>query len=930
MTAGNPNGARARLEQLLALATGLGKRLAAAATPLVEQLRQGRLVTRTLALTRSSLGLRLALLVAAGVLFVLGSTTLVVGWRASAALTSQAEEALVASLDVGERLLATYDNTLRDSASRTYDTFLAFLPEDDVTRVEDELHAAGDRQLPALYMGETLLNGNDDPVDRFELATNSVAMILQRHEGEFVRISTNLRDESALRAIGGALPTDHPAHAALSAGEPWSGQVELYGTNYIAYYSPISYFDPSTGASDEIIAAFAVALDYASTLEALKDSLRATELGADGYFMAINTRAGERSGLLELHPELEGQRLQDIEDTDLREAFETLAGGDPDEVLSVQLKSRSGELQPMIARVRDFPAFGWRLVALESRSAAVSSAVGLLGVMVVLAVIALAFLIAGLRFVAQRFVTAPLGEAVAAVEAVADGDLNVSLDTEREDEVGRLYGAMTRMTAQIRSRMEAEREVAQRNLGVRLALEQASVGLMIADNAHTITFANPRVSQMLRDQLVQIRTRIPDFDPDDIVGKSIHRFHGGSVEHVRGMLDSMTGQHRTRINLGSAIFELSVNTVNDEAGQRAGFVVEWHDRTDDVRFEQEIAAVVDAAAQGSLDLRMETQGRSGFYALVSQRLNQLLDQVGASLRELRGVLGGLAQGDLSQRIDADMVGVFGEMKSDTNATIERLREIVSQIQSAADSISNAASEISAGNADLSARTEQQAASLEETASSMEELTGTVQQNADSARKANELAGGAAEVAVRGGEVVQQVVSVMGEITTASKQIGDIIGTVDGIAFQTNILALNAAVEAARAGEAGRGFAVVASEVRALAQRSAEAAKEIKDVVGNSMNKVGAGSKLVNEAGATMQQIVQSVKQVTDLIAEIAAASSEQSGGIEQVNQTVAQLDEMTQQNAALVEEAMASARALEDQARELVESAAAFRIDAGG
>lgn len=905
-------GLPARLSNAQTLVLQAGKRAWA-------QLSRGRLLQRLKGFTKKSLGLQLALVIAFGVLCVLGATTLIVGWRASSALTRQAIDELGTAVDVGERMLSTYDSSLQDTARRLYDTFLAFLPEQDLRADEGERIAVGEFSPPALYMGDTLLNGNDDPVDLFELATGGVATVFARDGEDFIRVTTSLRDANSLRAVGTALNRQHPAYAKLMNGEDYIGRATLFGRDYMTYYSPVTDFD------DRVLGVFFIGLPYGETLEGLRASLRQAELGSDGYFIALN----KADGRIEVHPSLEGQRIEEVENAGVRESLVTLINGEAEE-FELTLPSRTGEAQTMVARVRDFTPWGWRLVALESRSAAVSSAVGLLGVMAVLAVVALAFLIVGLRFVAQRFVTAPLGEAVNAVEAVASGNLDVALNTEREDEVGRLYGAMTRMSAQIKSRMDAEREIAQRNLGVRLALDQASVGLMIADNAHTITFANPRVSQMLRDQLVQIRTRIPDFNPDDIVGKSIHRFHGGSVEHVRGMLDNMTGQHRTRINLGAAIFELSVNTVNDEAGQRAGFVVEWHDRTEDVRFEQEIAAVVDAAAQGSLDLRMETQGRSGFYALVSQRLNQLLDQVGASLRELRGVLGGLAQGDLSQRIDADMVGVFGEMKSDTNATIERLREIVSQIQSAADSISNAASEISAGNADLSARTEQQAASLEETASSMEELTGTVQQNADSARKANELAGGAAEVAVRGGEVVQQVVSVMGEITTASKQIGDIIGTVDGIAFQTNILALNAAVEAARAGEAGRGFAVVASEVRALAQRSAEAAKEIKHLVGNSMNKVGAGSKLVNEAGATMQQIVQSVKQVTDLIAEIAAASSEQSGGIEQVNQTVAQLDEMTQQNAALVEEAMASARALEDQARELVESAAAFRIDAGG
>ena len=870
---------------------------------------------RLLALTRGSLGLKLALSVALGVLAVLGSTTLIVGWQASSSLSSKAEDELGTAVDVGERLLQTYDSSLRDTARRLYDTFLAFLPEQDLRVAVDERIAVGDFNPPALYMGDMLLNGNDDPVDLFELATGGVATVFARDGEDFIRVTTSLRDDNNFRAVGTALNRQHPAYAGLFEGKEYVGRATLFGRDYMTYYSPIANLD------NEVIGVFFIGVPYGETLQGLRESIRQAELGEDGYFIAINTADGR----LEVHPSLEGQKIEEIENGELKAAL-TALWKDPAGEFELSLPSRSGDLQTMVGRARDFAPWGWRLVALESRAAARGPAVRLLATMSALGVVALAFLAAALGWIARRLVTKPLGEAVQAVEAVASGNLDVSLRTDREDEVGRLYGAMTRMSAQIKERMQAERDVAQRNLGVRLALEQASVGLMIADNEHRITFANPRVSQMLRDQLEQIRVRIPEFDPDDIVGKSIHRFHGGSVERVSRTLDGLSGQHRTRITLGTAIFELSVNTVADESGQRAGFVVEWHDRTTDVQFEQEIANVVEAAAEGNLDLRMQTAGRSGFYALVSNRLNQLLDQVNASLSELRRVLSALAQGDLSRRIEADMVGVFGAMKSDANATIERLREIVGQIQTAAESINTAAGEISAGNMDLSSRTEQQAASLEETASSMEELTGTVQQNADSARKASELAQDATGVATEGGEVVQQVVDVMGEITLASKKIGDIIGTVDGIAFQTNILALNAAVEAARAGEAGRGFAVVASEVRALAQRSAEAAKEIKQLVGDSMDKVGAGSKLVNEAGATMQQIVRSVKQVTDLIAEIASASTEQSGGIEQVNRTVAQLDEMTQQNAALVEEAMASARSMEEQAQDLVRAASAFHL----
>ncbi|KFA20528.1 chemotaxis protein, partial [Xanthomonas vasicola pv. musacearum NCPPB 4392] len=261
-----------------------------------------------------------------------------------------------------------------------------------------------------------------------------------------------------------------------------------------------------------------------------------------------------------------------------------------------------------------------------------------------------------------------------------------------------------------------------------------------------------------------------------------------------------------------------------------------------------------------------------------------------------------------------------------NATATQLAEIVSGIKVSATSIRGAASEIAAGNQDLSQRTEQQAANLEETAASMEELTSTVKQNAESARQANQLAIGAAGVASQGGEIVSKVVGTMSGIEASSKKIADIISVIDGIAFQTNILALNAAVEAARAGEQGRGFAVVASEVRTLAQRSSGAAKEIKDLIDDSVQRVAEGSVLVHSAGTTMGEIVASVQRVTDIMGEISAASQEQSAGIEQVNQTVTNMDETTQQNAALVEEATAAARAMEEQAQQLTEAVALFRL----
>ncbi|NUU01309.1 methyl-accepting chemotaxis protein [Herbaspirillum robiniae] len=333
-----------------------------------------------------------------------------------------------------------------------------------------------------------------------------------------------------------------------------------------------------------------------------------------------------------------------------------------------------------------------------------------------------------------------------------------------------------------------------------------------------------------------------------------------------------------------------------------------------------------AIEDGALAINV-TLACSGIAVLAAIILGYLLTRsIVRPLNEAVRVAENVAAGDLTTRIDASARDETGQLMHALKKMNDNLVSIVSGVRTGTESITTASNEIASGNLDLSARTEQQAGSLEETASAMEEMTSTVKQNADNARQANQMAASASQIALQGGEIVGRVVDTMEEINSSSKKIVDIIGVIDGIAFQTNILALNAAVEAARAGEQGRGFAVVATEVRSLAQRSAAAAKEIKQLIDDSVAKVDGGSRLVAEAGATMDQVVSSVRSVTDIVGEITAASSEQSSGIEEINRAITQMDEVTQQNAALVEEAAAAAQAMQEQAQNLTQAISIFKL----
>ncbi|MCK4708039.1 MAG: methyl-accepting chemotaxis protein [Gammaproteobacteria bacterium] len=452
---------------------------------------------------------------------------------------------------------------------------------------------------------------------------------------------------------------------------------------------------------------------------------------------------------------------------------------------------------------------------------------------------------------------------------------------------------------------------------IKVALDNVSSSVMMADNDNVIMYMNNSVTALMKDSESDIKKDLPDFDADALIGTCIDVFHKNPA-HQQQLLKNMTSSYTAQIDVGGRIFRLTANPVVNEQGLRLGTAVEWLDRTNEVAVEKEVENIVEAAKAGDLDQRLDIAGKEGFFLQLSEGINDMIGTISNSFNDVARVMRAMADGDLTQKITDNYEGTYADVQNDINATIDKFEDVVGQIIESSEFFKSTSEEIASGNNNLSQRAEEQASTLEETASSMEELTGTVKNNADNAQQANQLAAGARTTAEKGGDVVKEAVVAMEEINSSSSKIAEIIGVIDEIAFQTNLLALNASVEAARAGEQGRGFAVVATEVRNLAGRSATAAKEIKDLITDSAEKVENGSKLVNESGETLSEIVTGVKKVGDIISEIAAASSEQSAGIDQINKAVSQMDEMTQQNAALAEEASAASESAVSKAVDMV------------
>jgi methyl-accepting chemotaxis protein len=519
-----------------------------------------------------------------------------------------------------------------------------------------------------------------------------------------------------------------------------------------------------------------------------------------------------------------------------------------------------------------------------------------------------------------RVIVHPFAAAISSLGHIAQGKYNNTINIERQDEIGKVMEALKSMQTKLGFDTAEIKRVADESLRIKIALDSSTSAITISDTNTLLIHMTPAAKGLLAS------IGGPDFNVDSLYGNSLSNLFNNPEAAAKFDRAAQTGED-VDLFFHDHHLRLAARPIIGESGKSLGRVTQWLDRTVEVAIEQEVADIVHGAVMGDFTRRIEMQGKKDFFKQLGEGLNELLETTESGINDVVRVLGALSRSDLTQTITNDYAGSFGQLKNDSNTTVEKLKEIIGQIKEATDNINTGAKEIASGNNDLSHRTEEQAASLEETAASMEELTSTVQHNAANAKEANQLAVDASGIAGKGVEVVSQVVRTMDDINDSSRKIGDIISVIDDIAFQTNILALNAAVEAARAGEQGRGFAVVAVEVRNLAQRAATAAGEIKHLIDDSVIKVAGGSKLVTEAGQTMEEIVNSVRGVTVMMSEISAASAEQTAGIEQVNMAISQMDDVTQQNAALVEQAAAAAESLEEQAQSLADTVAQFKVD---
>jgi methyl-accepting chemotaxis protein len=519
----------------------------------------------------------------------------------------------------------------------------------------------------------------------------------------------------------------------------------------------------------------------------------------------------------------------------------------------------------------------------------------------------------------------PIKRATEMLEQVSEGNY-IPVNEFSKNELGSIMQGIKMIGIKFGFEAAEDQRSAREMLRIKQALDEVRMPVTLANSRRELVYMNVAAKMLWTEMSDELSKRIPNFSIEGMFGQRISTYLE-TQEDQNTFSEQSKDPKIMYINLGGKKLRLTVISVYDEQNNYVGRATQWKNITVESAMENQISKIVEDAISGNFRNRVRVDAKGGFFKDIAEGLNILLETCEKSYGDIADVFNALAQGNLNKKITTQYTGDFENIKNNANNTVQKLTEIVELIKNITDSLSSSSKEIAASNHDLSNRTTSQAGALEETAASMHELNSTVQANTENANYANTFVVNTSDIATKGVKVITRVVDTMQEIHESSRKVVDIISVIDSISFQTNILALNAAVEAARAGEQGRGFAVVASEVRSLAQRAATAAGEIKLLINDSVDKIEDGSKLVLDAGHTMEEIVTSIRTVTQMIADISIASDEQSTGIGQANNAILEMEEMTQQNATLVKQSAATAINLKDQAIALANAVDYFKIN---
>jgi len=511
------------------------------------------------------------------------------------------------------------------------------------------------------------------------------------------------------------------------------------------------------------------------------------------------------------------------------------------------------------------------------------------------------------------------------ITEISAGNFDNKINSKGRSLVPRILGRLMSLQIKLGADIEDVKAALTSSQRIESALNASSTNIMVTDRFRSIIFMNESVQQMLKSVEPKLKKDLPDFECSHLLRNHIDVFYKDSESQAK-RLDNLKETHKDRIEAGGVTLDLVIDPIFSENGQRIGTVVEWKDMTDQLLIESNIDDILQGASKGLLNKHIQADNLTGFEQKMAISINALLQSFFITTQSLNGILSGMSDGDMTQRMEADYEGELLAIKTAVNKALNNIETTFNQVKQGALSMGDMSREVAIASEDLSQRTQRQAATLEQTAASMEQLTVTVNNATEHTEQANVLAHGAAKEAEQGIEVMDKTLNAMKGIEELSKEIGEITSVIDGIAFQTNLLALNAAVEAARAGEHGRGFAVVAGEVRNLAQKSAEAAKDISGLIGSTIQQIESGTNLVEQTNSAFEGMVDKIHEVESLVADIASSSSEQGKGLDLMNLDMERLEEMTQQNAALVEELSSTASNMSDEANSQAEFIGHFKI----